>query len=102
VGHSQGARVAGDAIAELYAEGLDTSFITAELLSDPRQPITGIEVVFAGLRVPGYVMTGERSSFGGAVVFQRCTAGDPICDFPNSWQGLLGLVPNFARLHGAY
>lgn len=102
IGHSQGARVAGDAIAELYAEGMDTSFITAELLSDPRHPVTGVEVVFAGVRIPGYTMRGERSSFGEAVVFQRCTPGDPICDFPHSWWGLLNLVPDFARLHGAY
>ena len=101
-GHSQGARVAGDAIAELYAEGMDTSFITAQLLSDPRQPVTGIEVALQWLRVPGYAMRGERSSFGGAQVEQICVPGDPICSWPTSIPGLAGIVPNFARLHGAY
>lgn len=102
VAHSQGSRVAGDAIAELYAEGVDTSFISAELLSDPRHPGTGVEVVLSWLRIPGYFMNGERGSFGGATVEQVCVPADPVCDFPRSWFGLTGVIPNFVRLHSHY
>lgn len=102
LGHSQGARVAGDAISELYAEGVDTSFISAELLADPRHPETGVEVVLSWLQVPGYSMNGERSSFGGAQVEQVCVPADPVCDFPRSWYGVTGVIPNFVRLHSHY
>ena len=102
IGHSQGGRVAGDAIEELYAEGMDTSFITAELLSDPRQPGTGVEVALAWLRVPGYTMMGNRGPLGGARVEYVCNTADPICDWPRSILGLAGVLPNFAKLHGSY
>ncbi|MEU2002045.1 PE-PPE domain-containing protein [Rhodococcus sp. NPDC019627] len=102
IGHSQGSRVAGDAIAELYAEGMDTSFITAELLSDPRDPNGGVELAFTWLKVQGYTMNGPRGSLGGADVTYRCVPGDPICDWPRSVLGLAGVVPNFVKLHGRY
>lgn len=102
IGHSQGARVAGDAIAELFAEGMDTSFITAELLSDPRHPVTGVEIYWQRLKVPGYRMEGERGPFGGATVHQVCVPSDPICDWPRSLLGALNAPPNFVRLHGNY
>ena len=102
VSHSQGARVAGDAIAELYAEGMDTSFISAELLSDPRHPRTGVEVVLQWLQIPGYSFKGERGSFGGADVNQVCVPRDPVCDFSMSIPGLAGVIPNFVRLHSQY
>lgn len=102
VGHSQGARVLGDAIAELYAEGMDTSGITAELLSDPRDPNGGVELAFTWLKVQGYTMNGPRGSFGGAKVTSVCVPGDPICSWPTSVLGLAGVVPNFVKLHGRY
>lgn len=102
IGHSQGGRVLGDAIEELYAEGMDTSFITAELLSDPRDPNGGVEIALQWLRVPGYTMRGQRGPLGGANVIWRCVAGDPICDWPRSILALAGVIPNFARLHGNY
>lgn len=102
IGHSQGSRVLGDAIEELYAEGMDTSFISAELLSDPRQPRTGVEVALQWLKVPGYQMRGERGPLGGANVTWKCNTADPICDWPRSILGLAGVLPNFTKLHGNY
>lgn len=102
IGHSQGSRVAGDAIAELAAEGMDLSFLTAELLSDPRHPWSGIENALSWMRVPGYTMNGERGSFGAARVNQVCVPGDPICDWPSSWQALHRVPVDFVRLHGNY
>ena len=102
IAHSQGSRVLGDAIEELFAEGMDTSFITAELLADPRQDNTGVEVVLSWLRIPGYTMNGPRTSFGGAHVTQVCVPSDPVCDFPRSVYGIAGIVPNFVKLHSRY
>ncbi|PQP24146.1 cutinase family protein [Rhodococcus opacus] len=102
IGHSQGARVAGDAIAELFAEGMNTSFLSAELLSDPRTPGTGIEVILVGWVAPGITTTGERPSMGSADVVWRCTPGDPICVFPRDLIGILSIPVAFARHHGSY
>lgn len=100
IGHSQGARVAGDAIAELHAEGLDTSFIEADLYADPRTPGTGVEVALAWLRIPGATFSGERGPFGGAQVRQHCTPGDPVCDWPTT--GVLNVPTLFVAHHGNY
>lgn len=102
IGHSQGSRVAGDAIAELAAAGVDTSFITADLYADPRHPGSGVEVRMAGRSIPGYTMTGERGPFGGATVRQHCNPADPICDFPQDIPGWLRIPANYVRLHGNY
>lgn len=103
-GHSQGARVAGDAIAELAAEDGDVSYVSADLLSDPRHAGHGVEVMVP-LGVPGYRMSGERAGFGNARVNTVCVAGDPICDFPNLVAdpgAVFDVVPNYLGLHGAY
>lgn len=103
VGHSQGARVAGDAISELAAEG-DTSYIQGELLSDPRHRGTGIEIMVP-FGLPGNRFMGERNGFGNANVNQVCVAGDTICDFPNLVENpakALDVIPGYLNLHGAY
>lgn len=103
-GHSQGARVAGDAIEELAAEDGDVSYIQADLLADPRHPGHGVEVVVP-LGIPGYRMMGERESFGNANVNQVCVTSDPICDMPNLVENPLAVVdvvPNYFARHGAY
>lgn len=102
IGHSQGSRVAGDAISELAAEGMDLGFLSAELLSDPRHPASGIENALSWMQVPGYTMNGERGSFGNAQVRQVCVPGDPICDWPSSWLALHRVPVDFVRLHGNY
>lgn len=103
IGHSQGSRVAGDAIEQLAAEG-DVSFIDAELYSDPRHRGKGIEVMVP-LGLPGNRFMGERGSFGAADVEQVCVAGDPICSWPDLTREPLkvfDIVPGYTNLHGAY
>lgn len=103
VGHSQGSRVAGDAIEQLAAEG-DTSYIHGDLYSDPRHVGTGIEIMVP-LGLPGNRFMGERSGFGNADVNQVCITGDPICNFPNLVAEpvkALDVIPGYINLHGAY
>lgn len=103
VGHSQGSRVAGDAIEQLAAEG-DTSYIHGDLYSDPRHVGTGIEVMVP-LGLPGNRFMGERSGFGNADVNQVCITGDPICSWPDLVKEPLKVVeiaPGYTQLHGAY
>lgn len=83
--HSQGSRIAGDAIANLATENVDTKRISADLYSDPRHPGSGIETVLPGL-LPGVTMSGERGTTGEAVINQHCLQGDPICDMPEPLQ----------------
>lgn len=104
VGHSQGARVAGDAVEELAAEDGDIGYVDVLLLSDPRRTGTGVETVIP-FTVPGYRMMGERGTFGNARVTDQCAPHDPICDFPQPLSepaALLDVVPNYFAHHGNY
>lgn len=102
VGHSLGALEAGDALEELEAEGNDLSNVEADLLADPRQTNTGVEVNLPNI-IPGITMQGNRGSFGEAKVRQTCRDYDGVCDFdgplPDQIQGFAGYVNGS---HGVY
>lgn len=80
IGHSLGALEIGDALEELNAEKLNMKNISADLLADPRHPVTGVELQFPNI-IPGFTMQGPRASFGEAKVRQTCRVFDGVCDF---------------------
>lgn len=80
LGHSLGALEVGDALEELAAEGKNLNRVSADLLADPRHPVTGVELQFPNI-IPGFTMQGPRASFGAAKVRQTCRVFDGVCDF---------------------
>lgn len=80
LGHSLGSLEIGDALEELNAEGKNMRNISADLLADPRHPVTGVELQFPNI-IPGFTMQGPRASFGAAKVRQTCRVFDGVCDF---------------------
>nr|WP_237421752.1 PE-PPE domain-containing protein [Gordonia sp. SID5947] len=120
-GYSQGARVAGDVLADLGRGGevdgvlldedgnpvldengvpvtrvIDTTQISGELYADPRRDGTvdgeGIEVALIGV-IPGLTMTGPRQGgFGSIPVTTVCADGDPICDLPDPLHDPIGAI----------
>nr|WP_260153032.1 PE-PPE domain-containing protein [Hoyosella altamirensis] len=91
IGYSLGARIAGDALVTLAREVDD---IAGVLISDPRQPGTGMEVRRHGWRLPGITMIGERDPID-CRVLRVAAAGDPIC----SNAGLLGYFLHHSNYH---
>ncbi|MGP3706281.1 cutinase family protein [Gordonia paraffinivorans] len=121
VGYSQGARIAGDVLAEIgNANGkkfdvngtpdnpdddleIDPDLISGELYSDPRRAGDktgrGIELSLIGI-IPGLTMTGPRGNAedptGFGVVSDRvvsvCVDGDPICDLPDPLYDPIGAI----------
>lgn len=103
VGHSQGSRVAGDAIEQLATEG-DVSYIHGELYSDPRHQGTGIEIMVP-LGLPGNRFMGERRGYGNAEVNQVCFTGDPVCNFPDLTEDpvkAFDIISGYANVHSTY
>lgn len=112
-GYSQGARIAGDVLAEAGTgkarRGISADGLSGELYSDPRRDGNddgrGIENVLIGL-IPGLTMSGPRpGGFGRVPVTQYCLEGDPICDLPSPVRrpvsALDGVVGYFTK-HGYY
>ncbi|MFT3662343.1 MAG: PE-PPE domain-containing protein [Gordonia sp. (in: high G+C Gram-positive bacteria)] len=106
-GYSQGARIAGDVLAEAGAgtnRRVSAAGLSGELYSDPRRdgPATGRGIensLFSPL--PGLTMSGPRpGGFGGVPVTQYCLRGDPICDLPAL--NLLGPITASDRLLGYF
>ncbi len=113
VGYSQGARVAGDVLADIGQgkQGAPSAQgVSGLLYADPRQegPESGrgIERNFLGV-LPGLTMSGSRGGFGvlAGNVVSVCSQGDPICDLPDPLHDPLGaidgLVGYFVK-HGDY
>ncbi|QKT06709.1 PE-PPE domain-containing protein [Gordonia sp. X0973] len=113
VGYSQGARVAGDVLADIgqgKAGAPSAEGISGILYSDPRQAGResgrGIEQSFLGV-IPGLTMTGSRGGFGVLAdsIVSVCSQGDPICDLPDLIHDPLGaidgLIGYFIK-HGDY
>ena len=113
-GFSQGARVAGDVIADAGngRSEIDPDGLSGELYSDPRRPegldgVGGIENTLAGLApLPRATMAGERpGGFGVVPVTGYCLEGDPICDLPDIVRKPIaavdGLVGYFTK-HAVY
>jgi cutinase len=107
IGYSQGARVVGDVASEIDSDritddGTDLQDrIRVELYSDPRQPITGIEVVLAGSDIlPGVTLSGPRPPFHNVNVNWICIPGDGVCDAhaPVDISTLIGYMTN----HSSY
>lgn len=85
VAYSQGARIAGDVLAEPETVG-----VTGVLYSDPRQTNAGIETQLP-FNLPGATMTGERDPFT-VPVETHCIPRDGVCSWNNrdSLNSILG------------
>ena len=93
IGYSQGARIAGDVLAEPETVG-----VTGVLYSDPRQTNAGIETQLP-FNLPGATMTGERDPFA-VPVETHCTATDGVCDWSNT--NPLGSIIGYLKHHTTY
>lgn len=84
LGYSQGARIVGDLAGAIDRGEFGTDLaarVQVRLYADPRQPVTGIEVVLAGERAPaGVTFTGERAPFRLVEVEWICAPTDGVCD----------------------
>ncbi|MDH6282825.1 PE-PPE domain-containing protein [Prescottella agglutinans] len=103
-GYSLGATIAGDALAQIAADGsVPADKVRGRLYADSRQA-GGVETVLPTL-IPGLTMTGERGGFGAIPVEQVCIQGDGICDMPQPLQNPVGFVDSIAGYltkHGGY
>ncbi|WP_238840676.1 PE-PPE domain-containing protein [Prescottella equi] len=103
-GYSLGATIAGDALAQIAADGtVPADRVRGRLYADSRQA-GGIETVLPTL-IPGITMTGQRGSFGAIPVEQVCIQGDGVCDMPQPLQNPIGFVDSIAGYltkHGGY
>lgn len=93
VGYSQGARIAGDVLAEPETVG-----VTGVLYSDPRQTGAGIETQLP-FNLPGATMTGERDPFA-VPVETHCIPTDGVCDWNN--RDPLGSIIGYLNHHQTY
>ncbi|MFF8667951.1 cutinase family protein [Rhodococcus qingshengii] len=94
VAYSQGARVAGDVLAEPQNAG-----VTGVLYSDPRQAGSGVETQTSLPGVLGATMSGERGEFT-VPVESKCIPGDGVCDWRND--DPLGSVVGYLQHHQHY
>jgi hypothetical protein len=109
VGYSQGARIAGDVLADIGSNGIDPSRVSGELYSDPRRSGdgrgAGAEVNFAGA-YPGVILDGEREGNAfGVPVYSVCIEGDPVCDLPDLLHDPIGAIDaliGFFTKHATY
>ncbi|MFZ2529329.1 MAG: PE-PPE domain-containing protein [Rhodococcus sp. (in: high G+C Gram-positive bacteria)] len=80
LGYSQGAAIAGDALAEIATDGsVPPDRIRGVLYADPRDE-KGVETQFPGQVAPGITLGGGRHDFGAIRVDRVCLAGDAVCD----------------------
>ncbi|MFI8660721.1 PE-PPE domain-containing protein [Rhodococcus qingshengii] len=93
VGYSQGARIAGDVLAEPETVG-----VNGVLYSDPRQYGAGVETQLP-FNLPGATMTGERDPFV-VPVETHCIPSDGVCDWNN--RDPLRSIIGYARWHTTY
>ena len=94
VAYSQGARIAGDVLAEPQNAG-----VTGVLYSDPRQAGSGVETQTWLPGVLGATMSGERGEFT-VPVESNCIPGDGVCDWRND--DPLGSVVGYLQHHQHY
>lgn len=94
VAYSQGARIAGDVLAEPQNAG-----VTGVLYSDPRQAGSGVETQTWLPGVLGATMSGERGEFT-VPVESKCISGDGVCDWRND--DPLGSVVGYLQHHQHY
>jgi len=92
-GFSQGARIAGDVLAEPETVG-----VTGVLYSDPRQASAGVETQLP-FNLPGAAMTGERDPFV-VPVETHCIPRDGVCDWNN--HDPLGSIIGYLKHHTTY
>ncbi|MCZ9635385.1 PE-PPE domain-containing protein [Rhodococcus sp. BH5] len=106
LGYSQGARIVGDVASEIdtRTSGLPDDIrhrVQAYLYADPRQPITGIEVILSDKSpIPGITFSGERPPFAVVPVTWSCIPGDGVCD-ANPPIGLHTLI-GYLKYHTDY
>jgi hypothetical protein len=108
IGYSQGARIAGDVLADIETHGIESDGLSGELYSDPRRAGdgrgAGAEVNFAGA-YPGVVLDGERDGEFGVPVYSVCIEGDPVCDLPDLLHDPIGAIDaliGFFTKHATY
>lgn len=94
VAYSQGARIAGDVLAEPQNAG-----VTGVLYSDPRQAGSGVETQTRLPGVLGATMSGERGEFT-VPVESKCIPGDGVCDWRND--DPLGSAVGYLQHHQHY
>jgi hypothetical protein len=107
-GYSQGARIAGDVLADIETHGIEADGLSGELYSDPRRAGdgrgAGAEVNFAGA-YPGVVLDGDRDGQFGVPVYSVCIEGDPVCDLPDPLHDPIGAIDaliGFFTKHATY
>jgi len=98
-GYSQGARVAGDVLADIAAgkaDGVSADGVSGELYADPRRRGTsagaGAEVNLINA-YPGAMLDGSRDGdFGDLTVYSICIDGDAVCDVPDPRRDPIGAL----------
>lgn len=106
--YSLGSTITGDAIQRIAQERqVDSSLITADIMSDPRFEETGITQVLNGGIWPyllpsiGITPNGHRSNFGDANVTEVCIDFDGICDLKTGAWGSMNSAFGYFTIHGS-